>query len=844
MRTPSIFGIRVSSLANMYGWQLKRHGLQEFLAGGGIAIGVALLFGALLANASINGSAGQLVHELIGSARLQITARSTAGFDEGLARKARDTPGVQDAVFVLREPATVIGPKGRRLVQLIGVTSNIVKLHAAATPNLGAGTAVLAGGIGLPVEVAGAIGAQSGGSLTLLANGDAHPTRLRAVLGKQRIGPVAYSPIVIALLPVAQALAEKPGRVTSVLIKAKPGVEDSVRRELERLVAGRADVVAADNELGLLANAARLTNQSMKLFAMVGFLLALNAMLLTVPERRRFVSELRTQGFRPGQVIVVLGSQALILGVVASVVGVALGELLSRSLFHQIPSYLTFAFPVDSQQIVHPTTVALAIACGVLAALFASLPPVLDLRSNRPLDAVVHETGEVGQSITRRTTLALSAAGGSLIVAVSAIVLLAPALTVIAGVFLALAVLCLIPGVFAVVLWALTPISERMQMLGLAVVELKATATRSVALAGVAALAVYGSVAIQGARADLNRGLDEAIVQYIGTADVWVSTGDNVFTTDSFRAGNALAAIAHAPGVASVRAYQGGLLDVGSRRLWIRARPPQDSAVLQSSQLLHGGYAQASRLIRQGGWAAVSGGFAAERDLHVGSSFALPTPSGPAPLRVAAITTNAGWPSGAITLNANDYRRYWQSGDPAALEINLKAGVSPTAGRRAVASALGPRPGLRVQTRKEREAQFRANARQALRSLGQISTLLLIAAALAIAFALSATLWQRRAQLAALKTQGFDYLQLWRALLLESTIVLAVGCADGLALGAYGHALANRWMKLTTGFPAPFALGWPQMLLTIALVAGIALAVISLPGLSAAQVPPRVGFQE
>jgi putative ABC transport system permease protein len=474
---------------------------------------------------------------------------------------------------------------------------------------------------------------------------------------------------------------------------------------------------------------------------------------------------------------------------------VVLGELLSRSLFHQIPSYLTFAFPVDAHQIVHPATVALAIACGVLAALLASLPPVLDLRSDRPLDAVMHETGEVGQSIARRTTLALSVLGMSMIVAVSAIVLLAPALTVVAGVFLALAVLCLIPGVFAVVLWALTPISERTRMLGLAVVELKATATRSVALAGVAALAVYGSVAIQGARADLNRGLDEAITQYIGTADVWVSTGDNVFTTDGFRAGNALAAIARAPGVASVRAYRGGLLDVGSRRLWIRARPPGDSAVLQSSQLLHGGYAQASRLIRQGGWAAVSGGFAEERHLHVGSSFVLPTPLGPAPLRVAAITTNAGWPSGAITLNANDYRHY-------------------------------------------------ANARQALRSLGQISTLLLIAAALAIAFALSATLWQRRAQLAALKTQGFDYLQLWRALLLESTIVLAVGCADGLVLGVYGHALANRWMKLTTGFPAPFALGWPQMLLTIALVAGIALAVISLPGLSAAQVPPPVSFQE
>ncbi|HEY7953605.1 MAG TPA: FtsX-like permease family protein, partial [Solirubrobacteraceae bacterium] len=785
---------------------------------------------------------------LIGSARFQVAARSADGFDEQLARRAGAQPGVMDAAFVLREPAVIQGPKGRQLIQLIGVTPSLVGLRATATRNLGSGASLLAGGIGLPAALAEATGAQSGEWLTLLTNGDAHRVRLRAVLGSQTVGSVAYSPIAIALLPAAQALAEKPGRVTNVLIKPQPGADALVKRELERVTGDRADVLPADNELRLLANAAKPTSQSTMLFAaisaMVGFLLALNAMLLTAPERRRFIYELRMQGFRPGQVIVVLGSQALLLGMVASAVGVVLGELLSRSLFHQIPSYLTFAFPVDAHQIVHPTTVVLAIACGVLATLLASLPPVLDLRSNRPVDAVVHETGEVGQSITRRTTLALSAASGVMIVAVSAIVLLAPAFTVIAGVFLALAVLCLIPGFFAVVLWALTPISERMQMLGLAVIELKATATRSVALAGVAALAVYGSVAIQGARADLNRGLDEAITQYIGTADVWVSTGENVFTTDSFRAGNALAAIARAPGVASVRAYQGSLLDVGSRRLWIRGRPPGDNAVLQSSQLLHGGYGQASRLIRQGGWVAVSGGFAEERHLHVGGAFVLPTPSGQAPLRVAAITTNAGWPSGAITLNASDYRYYWQSSDPAALEINLKEGVNPAAGRRAVAVALGPRPGLAVQTRQEREAQFRANARQALRSLGQISTLLLVAAALAIAFALSATLWQRRAQLAALKTQGFDYLQLWRALLYESTIVLAVGCADGLALGIYGHALANRWMKLTTGFPAPFALGWPQMLLTIALVAGIALTVVSLPGLSAAQVPPPVSFQE
>jgi putative ABC transport system permease protein len=266
--------------------------------------------------------------------------------------------------------------------------------------------------------------------------------------------------------------------------------------------------------------------------------------------------------------------------------------------------------------------------------------------------------------------------------------------------------------------------------------------------------------------------------------------------------------------------------------------------VLQSSQLLEGDYARASRLIRRGGWAAISAAFAGERHVRVGGEFSLPTPSGQAHLRVAAVTTNTGWPSGALTISTSDYGRYWQTGDPAAIEVNLKPGVTPMQGRRAVRAALVSQPGLTVQTRAQREAEFDGTVRQSVRTLGEISTVLLMAAAVAVALALSAAIWQRRRRLAALKTQGFTSRQLWRTLLIEGTLVLGVGCADGAMLGIYGHALAGRWLKLTTGFPAPFSLGEIGLLLTIALLGGIALSVIAVPGLSAARVSPEVGFQE
>ncbi len=686
--------------------------------------------------------------------------------------------------------------------------------------------------------------------MKLLSGGDAHEALVRAVLPEQVVGSVADSPIVLALLPVAQQLTGRARRVTQVLVEPSPGQDARVERELRALAGGRLDVEPADHELALLDQASRPTGQSTTLFAaisaMVGFLLALNAMLLTVPERRRFVAELRTQGFGPRQVLLILASQAAMLGVVASLVGVAVGSVLSHTLFREIPSYLTFAFPIGLHQVVHPTTVLLAAGCGVLAALLASLPPLLDMHPRRPVDAVLHEQGEAGHGISRRAIAWLGGLGAALLVTVTVAVYMAPGLTIAGGVLLALAAVCLIPGAFALTGSLIGPVSEHLRgsMLALAVIELRATATRSVALASVAALAVYGSVSIQGARHDLTRGLDAAIAQYLGTAQIWVSSGENVFTTDSFFARGAAATIARAPGVASVRVYQGALLDVGSRRLWIRARPPSDSAMIQSSQLLEGDLADATRLLREGGWAAISDGFADERHLVVGSHFTLPTPAGGERLGVAAVTTNAGWPAGAITLSSADFRPAWGSADPAAFEIDLRAGTSLAQGVAAVRAALKGRSGLSIQTRAQREGQFRANARQALRSLGQISTLLVLVAALSVAFALSAAIWQRRDRLASLRSQGFDSRQLWRSLLLESAIVLGIGCVDGALFGLYGHALASRWLKLATGFPAPFSPDLVQVGSTLMLVGGIALTVVAVPGLSAARVSPRASFED
>lgn len=849
----SVFGMRVGALGRFYRWRLREHGAQEALAAAGIAIGVALVFGVLIANSSLTASARQIVSGLQGKARVQLTARSSDGFSQRLADQVANAPGVLRAAPVLRGNVALVAAGGKRVsLQLFGVTQELALLGGEQTRDFGPGGLELSSGIALPSGMAGAIGVHGGDHVTLLAGGHAKRVLVGSVLGSSTIGFLAQSPLGIAPLDVAQALLGKRGRVSLLLVQPRPGADAQVAHELRRVAAGRLSLEPADAELRLLAVTAKPNDQATTLFAaisaMVGVLLALNAMLLTIPERRRFVAELSTQGFDPRQILTILAFEAVVLGTTASLVGLLLGDVLSQTLFDQVPAYLAFAFPVGTQRVITSTTVALAFGGGMLATFVATLPPALDLRPGRPFDAVFRETGasDAGEGMPARTARALFAAAVVLAIAATSTVLLAPGLTLPAGVALAFVSVCLMPTAFLGAANLLARLSRRIpgSMLPVAVMELRATTTRSIALAGVGALAVYGSVAVEGAHHDLVHGLDQSFGQYLATADLWVTTGGDDLTTQSFDGGDLAQRIARLPEVASVRTYQGGLLDAYGRRLWIIARPAGDRRFIPPSQLREGDLARATARLRAGGWASVSDVLAHREHLHVGDRLTLPTPTGLIHPRVAAVTSNLGWPPGGVVLNASDYRRAWATSDPAAFEVDLRRGVLAVDGKQAVARALGPRSGLRVQTLAERTAQYGRLSRQGLTGLTQIATLLLISAALAVAAALGAAVWQRRARFAALKIQGFDEWQLWRSLLLEGLIVLTIGCLIGAALGVYGHALANRYLQRTTGFPAPFSLAGVELLTALGLVAGIALLVVAVPGWIAARVPAHPQMQD
>lgn len=854
--------MRPHTLLYFYGRRLRTHPIQELLAGLGIAIGVALTFAVLVANNSITGSTREITRGLAGAATLQVVARDSAGFDERLADRARRVPGVVRVSALLEQRAILVGPSGQRAPAYVaGADPSLAALGGVFTRNVSVGDLELRPGLLLPRAMAEALGlpatnaqAQAGQPLprvSLHVRGRAFPVRVGAVLGHEAIGPTADAMAALAARSDLQRFAGLPGRATRVLVQVEPGREAAVRAELTSLAAGRLTVSSPGDDSRLLEQATAPNDRATAFFAMIsaliGLLLAFNAMLLTTPERRRTIAELRIQGFRRRQLIQILLFQAAALGILASAAGLVAGAMLARGIFDETPGYLAAAFPIGTRTVVSPGSVALSFLGGLAATCLAAAPPLLDLRRSRAVDAVDYESGEPGQALGAGARRRLLAASIGLLVVSSGLLLFtaSAALGAVAG--LAIATLLAIPAVFAGVLRVAELVAgrvRRLNLLNVALFGLRATTLRSLALVATGAVAVFGAVAIGGARQDLLHGIERYIRQHVSTADLWVMNGVDSQATKDFRRGGLPERVAATPGVAAVRAHHGGYLDFGGRRIWVIARPDGGRPMIPASEVVAGDAALAAERLRAGGWIGISDQIAAQHDVEVGDTLALPTPTGTARYRVAVTTTNLGWPPGALVLNSHDYRRAWATSDPTALEVDLRPGADPEAVKDALQLALGPRSALQVQTTRERADQAIAQTRQGLERLSQISTLLLIAATLAMAAAMGAAIWQRRASLAALRLQSFSPSQLRHVLLLEAGLVLGASCFTGALTGVYGEALIDRYLTLTTGFSAPFSpAGW-QTGETFVLVLAMTLAAVAVPSYLAAQAPSRLGLQE
>jgi putative ABC transport system permease protein len=916
--------MRLGALVYLYRRRLRVHGVQELLAGLGIASSVALVFATLVASGSVAGSSAQLVHEVIGPATLQLRARSADGFNESMLGRVERLAGVKQAAPLLEQTATIEAtdtlkgtPHGgglasgyRLTVSLAGadtaltvldglahtlpretLASGAVGLSQASAQTLGIPTtASRQSGIslardtpGVPAPAnarasAGELSASSS-SVTLLLRGQARRQRISDVLGAGTIGPLAAADVAVMPLEDLQRLAGLQGRITRVLVLAQPGREAQVRRELETLAGGRIEVAAANQDVGLLSQALRPSDEASTLFAtisvLLGVLFAFGALLLTVPERRRAIADLRLLGTRRSAIVQMLLFQALCLGVAASLVGLLGGYVLSRSVLQQSSGYLDEAFTLGSHTLIGIRPALEAALAGVLATCVASAVPLLDLRHSASLDAVYRAEGSSGTTLSHSSRRWLAVAATLPLAAATFLFATDPANALLTCELLALATVLAVPLTFAAVLRGGRALAERRQrltVLPVALASLQGTKLRSLALAGTGALALFGAVALGGARADLLRGVQRFAHSYAAEANIWVGApGDNQATVD-FRASGLATRISHVQGVADVQSFQGGFVQLdtendtpsggpleghtlkgtphgegqagGGRRAWLLARPAADERELLDGQVVAGNLESAVKRLRESGWVAVSAQIAEAAHVGVGGTLLLPTPSGNVPMRVAATTSNLAWSPGAIVMNEADYSRLWATTAPTALDVRLVPGADSAHVLAQVRAALGPASGLRATSARAREASIDALIGEGLSRLQEISLLLLLAATIAMAAALSSAIWQRRVSLATLRLSGVRPARIRMILVVESMLMLGAGCITGVLAGLYGQLVIDAYLRHVTGFPVASLAASPRPIEILALVIAAVLAIVALPAWLASRVSPTLALNE
>ncbi len=816
--------------------------IQELLAVLGIAVGVALLFASQVASTSLDSSISELTSSVIGPAKFQLEARDSYGFSERLLAEVRQTPDVRAAVPVLERRIEIIGSRGQENVDLIGVYPQAVHLPGPLLGRFSARQLANQSAVALPESVAHTVGAGPLEAVHLQIGAASVESLVAAEFRRSDIGSLGSSPIVVAPMRYAQSLTGMRGRVTRIFVEPVPHAERSVRAALARIAGEDINVVPADFDTTVFDQAAGPINQSTSTFAaicaLVGFMFAFSAMLLTIHLRQVLVRELRFNGATRLYATQALLFDALALGTIASLLGLALGDALSLTVFGSNSGYLSFGFTVGSHRMITAQSVIIAVCGGMLAASVGVLTPLRYFLRRTRRD----ESTQLREPLPTWTVAAV-AAGLLCLIGTTIILVITPQSAVIGVVLLIGALLCLIPPALDGFLLILDRLPEGLLRGAnrVAVVQMRKRGNRprALAIAATGAIAVFGSVTIQGSHRDLQSGLDRLFGEVTSASNLWVMPfgSQNLLATTPFHS-NILPQLERLPGVRAVGVYRGGLLEYGDRRVWVVAPPPRAASPVPARQVVEGQAAAATAALRHGGWAVVSQSLAEQNHLHIGERFTLPAPR-PIVLRVAALSTNLGWPPGAVILNSADYAAAWGSGNPSAYEVTIAPGYSSSSVQAAIRHLLGPSSGLTVESAGERDALQRTASRQGLSRLSQISLLVLLAGFLATATAIGAMIWQRRRRFARLKAEGYWTRVLWIALICEAATLLFVGCLVGAVFGIYGQLLLTHALLSVTGMPVIFSSRALTAAGSFLLVTVAGAVTVAVPGWLVASVAPR-----
>jgi putative ABC transport system permease protein len=635
----------------------------------------------------------------------------------------------------------------------------------------------------------------------------------------------------------AQEVLGLEGAYTGISVWTEEGVTpdelvDRLTAALPNDVQAISSADFADETMAQIEDALGFFTRTLGVFAaialIVGAFIIANTFSITVVQRSREFALLRALGASRRQVIGTVVGEAVLIGLLASVLGVLAGLGLASGLY-----LLLEAFGMDMPSgslVLQPRTVVVALAGGVSVTVLASLLPARRAASMHPV-AALREAGITAYRPSRARLAAGIVAGVSAVVLLLTGALVQPAG---AGAMVAIgAVLAL------VALGATGPVLTRpvLRVLGGSGEHLGTTGrlargnsmrtprrTWTTAAALTVGLALVSSVAVMAA--SLKASMSDAIENTL--------TADLVVTPSNSMTGGTLPTIiaeqvAELPEVAAVSPVRYGLAQVDDERAVVLSVDATTWDQVAVTTVTEGSFPSIASV----GTVAVDTELAAEAGYAVGDvvngAFAA---VGEDELRIGALYEPDELLTGFVVSTATYDALFPGPLDSAVLIVGTPetdAGALRTAVERVAASY----PAATIQD----QAQYRDNvANQIDQMLALVTALLgmaLFIAVLGIMNTLALSIHERTREIGLLRAVGMTRKQVRRMIRWEAVTVALLGSAVGLVLGTGLGWAATR--VLEEGGLSRFVLPGGQLVgaVVLALLAGVLAAII--PARSAAR---------
>ena len=374
----------------------------------GVALGVALVAGTLIANQAASETVRRAATELFGKAELRVRAFNPAGFTPRAITALRRIPGVTAAAPVGERRLTVSTLPGpdEHVFNLLVLGVDPGEEAAVRTYALVAGSMLSADSPGdalVNAVWAQQFGLAVGDGLILTGHrSEVGPLRIVGLLGDVGFGSLAQGNVLVMNRDALNAAFQVPSPVTAVDLVVVPGHAAEVQDALDKQITEPFIVEqVADAEVQLSRAQAGFAGIAF-LFALValavGAFLVANAQAMTIGERTREIGLLRAAGATRGQVLNLFLRQGAIIGVVGSTLGVAAGIGIAALMIGFLRS--TRAVLVDGLPL-NVLSLGLAFGIGLAVTLAAAALPAFAAARVAPLDAL-RPSRQPGRSLWQR----------------------------------------------------------------------------------------------------------------------------------------------------------------------------------------------------------------------------------------------------------------------------------------------------------------------------------------------------------------------------------------------------------------------------------------------------------